>query len=323
MTFLIAILEVLLVLTILLVIYLKLTNRRIEKAPLKYAMDTYLAEPDGEEGYIEREDGSRIRYLVAGSGQPIVLAHGYGGSLAAWQVLSADLVQKGYRVITFDQRGHEKSTIGSDGIGSQEMASDYKAVLEHFDVKDGVILGHSMGGFLLQVFLLNHPEVVKERLKGAILMATFAGDINRDNAQNKVQIPLIKSGILVALTKMDLFGIPFVNTLTGDHCDMGMVKGMLQVFNRINHKALIPILQAFVEENHYDRLGEIDLPVRVIVGEKDKTTPPFHSDNMASGIQGASLTRIPDKGHLLNWEAPEVLADALVALAKGETIASA
>lgn len=320
MGFIIAILEVLLVLTILLVIYLKITNRRIERAKLRYPMDIYLSEPEGEEGFIEREDGTQIRYVTAGSGQPIVLAHGYGVSLAGWNVLGADLVQKGYQVISFDQRGHEKSTIGSEGIGSQQMASDYKAVLEHFDVKDGVILGHSMGGFLLQVFMLTYPEVVKDRLKGAILMATFAGDVNRDNAQNKFQIPLIKSGILISLTKMDLFGIPFVNSLTGDHCDMGMVRGMLQVFNRVNHKALVPILQALVDESYYDRLGEIDLPVKIIVGELDKTTPPFHANDMAAGIQGASLTRIPGKGHMLNWEAPDILADALITLAKGETV---
>ena len=53
MGFIIAILEVLLVLTILLVIYLKITNRRIERAKLKYPMDIYLSEPSGEEGFIE------------------------------------------------------------------------------------------------------------------------------------------------------------------------------------------------------------------------------------------------------------------------------
>lgn len=318
-----SILGVLAALVLLLILFLSISNTKIKNKELLYPMETYLAEPEGGEGFLTREDGTIIRYIVAGTGQPIILAHGYGASLAGWNVLSAELVEKGYQVIMFDQRGHEKSTIGSDGISSQSMASDYKAILEHFDVKDGVILGHSMGGFLLTVFLLTYPEVAKARLKGAVMLATFAGDINRDNAQNKIQIPLIKWGILDRMTKTDLFGIPFVDSLSGEHCDMGMVRGMLQVFNRIDHNALIPILQAFVEENYYDRLGEIDLPVKSLVGSKDKTTPPFHADDMKGGIKGATLTRLEGKGHLLNWEAPDVLADTIVSLAKGEAVASA
>ena len=58
------------------------------------------------------------------------------------------------RVVAFDQRGHGGSTIGSDGIGSRQMASDYGAVLEAYDVNNGVLVGHSMGGFLALAFLL-------------------------------------------------------------------------------------------------------------------------------------------------------------------------
>ena len=316
------ILSVLAALVLLLVLFLSLSNNKIKNNELLYPMETYLAEPEGSEGFITRGDGTQIRFKVAGSGQPVILAHGYGASLAEWNILSPDLVSKGYQVIMFDQRGHEQSTIGSDGIGSQQMASDYKAILEHFDVEDGVILGHSMGGFLTTVFLLTYPEVAKKRLKGAVMLATFAGDINRDNPQNKIQIPLIRWGILDRMTRTDLFGIPFTQSLIGDHCDMGMVRGFLQVFNRINHKALIPILKAFVDENYYDRLGEIDLPIKSLVGSKDKTTPPFHADDMAAGIKGATLDRLPGKGHMLNWEAPDVLADTIVALTKGEAVAS-
>ncbi len=292
-------------------------NAKVQQAPLAYPVETYLAEPEGEESFLEREDGTRIRYKVAGSGQPIVLAHGYAGSLGEWNIIAKHLVEKGYQVIMFDQRGHEKSTIGADGVGSAQMASDYKAILEHFEVSDGVMVGHSMGGFLLTVFLLTYPEVAARRLKGALLMATFAGDVNRDNAQNKVQIPLIKSGILVRMVRNEFWGIPFVRSLLGDKPDMGMVRGMLQVFVRIRHKALIPILEALGAESYYDRLNEIQLPVTVIVGSADKTTPPFHSDNLAQGIAGAKFIRIPGKGHLLNWEAPEVLQEEIEALAQG------
>ncbi len=313
-------LTIILALIGLIVLGLNNANAKVKKAPLAYPMETYLAQPEGEEGYITREDGTKIRYITTGSGQPIVLAHGYGISLSEWNIVSADLVQKGYKVIMFDQRGHGKSTIGTDGIGSQSMASDYKAVLEYFDVKDGIIVGHSMGGFLLTVFMLTYPEIVQARLKGAMLMATFAGDINRKNLQNKVQIPLIKNGILIPIVKSEMMAIPFVRSLMGDKPDMGMVRGFLDVFLRLDHKVLIPILQAFGDESYYHRLGEIDLPVTVIVGSKDQTTPPFHSNDLAAGIKGAKLRRVEGKGHMLNWEAPGMLVEEIVALAEGQAV---
>jgi len=58
-----------------------------------------------------------------------------------------ELVKSGFRVIAFDQRGHHKSTIGKEGISSKTMVNDYKTVLEYFDVKDGILVGHSIRGF--------------------------------------------------------------------------------------------------------------------------------------------------------------------------------
>jgi pimeloyl-ACP methyl ester carboxylesterase len=52
------------------------------------------------------------------------------------------------------------------------------------------------------------------------------------------------------------------------------------------------------------------------VGEKDKTTPPFHTDWLHEGIKGSTLRRIPRRGPMLNWEAPEILVEEIVALAK-------
>ena len=74
-------------------------------------------------------------------------------------------VERGNRVIAFDQRGHGRSTLGSDGSGSAAMAGDYHAVLEHFDVRDGVLVGHSMGGFVAIRAVLDHPDMT-QRLRG-------------------------------------------------------------------------------------------------------------------------------------------------------------
>ena len=86
------------------------------------------------------------------------------------------LVERGHRVIAFDQRGHGRSTLGSEGSGSAAMAGDYVAILEHFDVRDGVLVGHSMGGFVAIRAMLDHPDLA-QRLCGLILFATWAGRV--------------------------------------------------------------------------------------------------------------------------------------------------
>ncbi len=263
---------------------------------------------DGMEARVARPDGTEIRTVVVGDGdRDVVLAHGYGFSLDSWNLVVPLLVSSGHRVITFDQRGHAGSTIGSDGVGSTQMASDYAAVLEHHDVRDAVLVGHSMGGFLSVAFLLEHPDVVSERLRGLLLMATFAGDVSRKNPQNRLQIPLIKSGILVRMISIPAVGRVFTKSLVGEYLD-GMAEAFVPIFTSHDHKALIPIMEAMTGENRYPQLGAIDLPTTVLVGTADHTTPPFHTDDLHAGIAGSKLVRLEGRGHALNWESPDVVA---------------
>lgn len=289
---------------------------RIKNYPKTYPLDLLDADPEGEEVFVGREDGTIIRCLVAGIGTPIVLAHGYGISLKEWTIISRYLLAAGYQLILFDQRGHGKSTIGTDGIGSRQMAADYKAVLEYFDVEEGVLAGHSMGGFLMLVFILHYPEIVRDRLKGGLIISSFAGEINRRNLQNRVQIPLLQSGIFPNIVSSDLFGFPFASSLMGQPSDPIMIQVFLNDFLAQDHKKLVPILRAFANESYYHRLDEIRLPITVMVGSKDKTTPPFHTQLLAEGVAGAKLVEVEGKGHLLNWEAPNRIVEEIIALAK-------
>ena len=80
----------------------------------------------------------------------------------------------------------ERALIG--GVCFRDVASRVD-----FEVEDGILIGHSMGGFLSLVFLLNHFEVAEDRLKHAILLAAHAGQVTENAPQNKMQIPLIET----------------------------------------------------------------------------------------------------------------------------------
>jgi non-heme chloroperoxidase len=278
--------------------------RRIKNNPDLYPLDVLRREPDGEEVMIVRPDGTRIRAIIAGDGPTIIFAHGYGASVQEWNVIWR-MVQQEYRLIAYDQRGHGRSIIGTDGISSAAMAGDLGAVLEYFDVQDGVLVGHSMGGFLSIIFLLNHPEVARAHLAHAIIVGSFAGDIGRGAPQTRLQLPLIQSGIMQRLALTETYGWAFVASLAGARPAPAMVEAFRQLFAAQRQRALVPIVRAFLAENYYNRLGEIDLPCTIVYGLNDKTTPALHSEAISQGIPDARLVRVPSAGHLINWEAPE------------------
>lgn len=270
---------------------------------------------DGEAQVIASYDGGEIATVTAGAGPTVVLAHGFAVDRDEWNVVADQLVASGHRVVAFDQRGHGGTRPGRDGISSEAMARDYATVLEAFDVRDGVLAMHSMGGFVGIRFLLDHADVARERLRGALLLATFAGDVNRDNPQNKLQIPLIRSGVLPFLVRTDLVGRPFARTLMGEKGNDAMGAAFLRMFRAQDFGPLVPILRAMVEENRYPQLGSIDLPVAIMVGTEDRTTPPFHTDELHAGIRGSTLERVPGAGHMVVWEEPEAVVATIRRLA--------
>jgi len=291
--------------------------RKIQAHEDPYPYEVISKEPQGDEVFIEREDGTRIRAVASvDDGAMVVLAHGYGATLISWNILWDRLVDAGYKVIAFDLRGHGKSTIGRDGISSASMASDFKAVLDHFDVRDGVLLSHSTGGFLSCLFQLTYPETVAERLIGGVFAASLLGDVNKGSPQNRLQIPLIKTGLMNRVARSDVYGWSFGASLFGDHPYPAGIKVFTEKFAQQPHKQLIPILEALAKEEYYSRLGEITLPTVVVCGREDKTTPPWHSETMGKNIPNARNVWVDGVGHAINWEAVDVLFEAIESLSK-------
>lgn len=271
---------------------------------------------DGKTRTIETADGARLHTVSVGSGErSVLLAHGFCSGSDAWNLVAPLLAEHGLRVVAFDQRGHGQSTIGSAGVSTAQMASDYAAILDAYELTNTTLVGHSMGGFISIAFLVDGHAASVSRVGSLLLMGTFAGDVNRDNPQNRVQIPLIRSGILQRLLRFGPVGQGFTKSLIGDGYKPEMADAFIPTFMQAEHSRLIPILQAMVDESRYDRLNEITVPTTVLVGEKDKTTPAFHTEDLHRGITGSKLVRLPGVGHGPNWEAPHRIVEEINLLA--------
>ncbi|MGA9376761.1 MAG: alpha/beta fold hydrolase [Mycobacterium sp.] len=114
-------------------------------------------------------DGTDIFYKDWGTGQPIVFSHGWPLSSDDWDNQMLFFLNRGYRVIAHDRRGHGRSTQTPGGHDLDHYADDLAAVVEHLDLHDAVHVGHSTGGGEVVRFLARHGE--RRASKAAIISA--------------------------------------------------------------------------------------------------------------------------------------------------------
>ena len=219
-------------------------------------------------------------------------------------------------MIAFDQRGHGLSTIGRGGVGSWQMAERLRRrARRRTTSRDGVLAAHSMGGFVAIRFLLENRDLVERHLAGALLMSTMAGDVARDNPQNKLQIPLLKSGILARLVRTDRVGRPFARTLMGDEPDDEMGAAFLRMFRAQDLGPLVPILEAMVAREPLRRPRR-DRPAlhdrRRDLGPHDAAVP---HRGAGRGHPGVAARPRAARRHMVNWEAPDLVVEQILALA--------
>lgn len=268
--------------------------------------------PEGAVEFIQCDDGCRIRTVWAGSGPTVVLVHGYLLDLTVFKPVFQDLVDRGHRVIAFDLRGHGGSTGGSKGFGSSAFASDYGAVLDHFAVSDGQLIAHSLGAFLGIVFCIRHRELAKKHLKRLIFLGGNAGAVAKGSLQNRLQIPLLKTGLMKPIWKFGPTGKAFVAQLFGPQADSRMVEALRTILLRQNVQRTLPVLKAMIYEDYYSDLGKIPFETEVLCGTHDRTCPKWHSERLGAELPNASNTWLQNVGHMLTYEAPTAVLSAVL-----------
>ena len=118
-------------------------------------------------------DGVEIAFIDEGSGDPILLIHGFASNVATnwidpgWVRL---LVREGYRVIAFDNRGHGRSEKLHDpaSYGAPIMAEDARRLLDHLGIRRADVMGYSMGARIAAFLALAHPQRVRSLIFGGL-----------------------------------------------------------------------------------------------------------------------------------------------------------
>ena len=277
------------------------------------ADDTFSAEqlvlPAGEERKVETDDGAVLAVTVAGTGPTVVLAHCWTGSRQVWAPVAHRLVDSGHRVVLYDQRGHGASTSGADGFTVPRLGADLRAVLEAVDVRDAVLAGHSMGGMTIQSLAMHHPDVLRDRCRAVVLVATAASGLG-GGPIDAVAARIVASRTLERAMRTRA-GHALVRGAVGRQPRHGHLETTRDLFVACPPDARGGFLSAMQAMDVREGHASIGVPTTVVVGTHDRLTPPRLARQLSDGIAGARLVTLDDAGHMLPLEEPDALADLL------------
>lgn len=246
-----------------------------------------------------------IGWEESGTGSPVLLIHGLGYARWGWEPLTPHLAER-HRVISFDNRGIGASSVPPGPYTAGELAADALAVLDAAGADRAHVVGTSLGGMIAQELALAAPE----RVDRLVLIATTPG------ATGGFPMP---EGTVRLLT--EAAGLPpdvalrrFVENALGPEPDPDLVERILA------HRLAAPQDPAgWAAQAHagttYDgggRAAVITAPTLLISGTADRVIDPRNSTALAELLPNATVRLVPDAGHLVFWERPDVVADLIL-----------
>ena len=245
--------------------------------------------------------GATLAYEVTGDGEPLVLIPGCGQPAAAWHLsLVPALVGAGYAVLTFDNRGVEPSSSPPPPYSVEGMADDTVALLDHLGWRDPVrIAGHSLGGWIAETLVLDHPD----RVRAAALM----GSANKPTAW-EIAITTVERD----LARLD-FDLPplFYATETLRYLPISDIQDSETVSTWLSLIGELPpwpnpgrlgqyeaALAWSTDPARTTRWPEVGVPCLVLAFEHDVDSPPRYARQAAETIPGAEYREVAGSGHL-------------------------
>lgn len=262
-------------------------------------------------------NGHRIAYLDEGLGAPLILIHGYGGSMWQWEYQQSPLAEH-FRVITPDLIGSGLSDKPDLDYRPEELIESVHGLMDTLGLSTATLVGNSMGGGVAIGMALTYPE----RVDRLILI-----DGLPDHVRERLASPLMQRAVN---TRVPVWLARFGAWLFGSHTVDAVLKeiiydqtlvtpAVLDRSNRNRQRAdMIGPLMSIRDslplwERHFaTRLHEIRHRTLILWGEQDRLFPPQVGRDLQAAIPQARLIMIPKAGHIPQWEQPQTVNRHLI-----------
>jgi non-heme chloroperoxidase len=227
--------------------------------------------------YITTRDGTQIHYKDWGTGQPVVLSHGWPLTADSWESQALHLASNGFRVIAHDRRGHGRSSQPWQGNDMDHYADDLADLIEQLDLRDIILVGFSTGGGEVTRYVGRHGT---SRLAKIGLISAVPPLMLR-TADNPGGLPIeVFDGLRAASLKdrsqlyKDLAAGPFFGfNRPGATPSQGMIDSFWLQGMMAGHKNAYESIAAFSATDFREDLKRFDRPTLVVHGDDDQVVP--------------------------------------------------
>jgi non-heme chloroperoxidase len=257
-----------------------------------------------------------IYYEDHGSGQPVVLIHGYPLSGASWEKQLPVLLEAGYRVITYDRRGFGKSSQPATGYNYDTFAEDLHKLVTQLKLHDFTLAGFSMGGGEVARYVRNYGSkgVSKAVIISGVPPYLLKTADNPEGVDGRVFAGIEKAVAADRYAFFTSFFQNFYNTdqFLGKRVSEQAIQASWNVAAGASATASLACVAAWHEDFRED-LARIDVPTLVIQGDADRILPITATGlRTAKLIKGARQVVVKDGPHCIPWtHAEEVNAELL------------
>lgn len=270
--------------------------------------------PGGRRLMVPTDDGAELVVEITGdaSAPTIVLVHGLSGDHESWGPVATALAGQGHRVIGVNQRGHGGSTVGQHGFGDRRLGTDLGQVLGALDLEDVVVAGHSMGGLAAMALMTLTPQAGAGRVGALALVATLADAVRADRAWS---LELGGADWYRRLGEHPVHAPVLARGVFGRTPSRVMVDDILEVAQRCPTEISVAASRGMLGYDIRHHLPTISVPTTVVCGTRDLLTSHAENVAIAEAIPDADFISVPDAGHMVIWEQPDVVVSATADLA--------
>lgn len=245
------------------------------------------------QSYSVNETPVNIYYEDWGSGDPVILIHGWPVSHEMWEYQLNELPKHGIRVIAYDRRGFGKSDKPWDGYDYDTMAGDLKALIEELDLDKVTLVGFSMGGGEVARYLSLHGDerIIKAVLVSSIVPYMLQTDSNTNGVPHAMfdefeeKLTVDRPAFLAAFGKQ-FFGV----SLLSNPVSQPILDWMQMLALHGSLRATVQCMRAFAETDFREDVKRINIPTLIIHGDADQTVPiVLTSQQAANDIANAEF----------------------------------
>ena len=272
------------------------------------------------------KDGTPIYYKDWGTGPVVVFSHGWPLNADAWDAQMLFLGQRGYRLIAHDRRGHGRSGQTWHGNNMDQYADDLAELMEHLDLKDATMVGHSTGGGEVVRYIARHGQ---KRVAKVVLIAAVP-PLMLKTEKNPGGLPLSvfddnRAGVVKDRSQFfkDL-SLPFYGyNKPGAKVSEGVRESFWLQGMQASIVGAYECIKAFSETDQTEDLKQIDVPALVIQGDADQVVPIDDSGRLSSKLmKNAALKVIAGAPHGLCTTHADVVNQELLAFLEKKACAA-